>query len=408
MRTRLSLAEARRVALRAQGLAGPRPVTVPGRRDLSRVIDRLGVIQIDSVNVLARAHLMPAYSRLGPYDVGLLERAAGQAPRLLVETWAHEASFVPPHTHRLLAWRRQAYRTEAWGGIAQAAQRHPELIGEVRTVLAERGPMTAREVRAMVEVDARRAPADWGWNWSATKTVLEHLFFIGEITAARRNNSFERCYDLTERVLPPAVLAEPEPSEADAVRELLAIGARAHGIGTAACFADYFRIRGPRVARAMAELVEAGEIVPVTVAGWDRPTYLYRGATVPHRATGRALLSPFDPLVFERRRLLALFDLHFRIEIYTPAAKRVYGYYCLPFLLGDRFVARVDLKHDRAVGVVRVAAAHLEPGAAPGTAESLAAELGLLAGWLGAVDVVVPADAAGDLAPALRTAVTRM
>lgn len=409
MRDRLSAAEARRVALHAQGLAGPRPVRTPGRADLRRVVDRVGVVQIDSVNVLARAHLMPAYARLGPYDVGLLERATGRSPRLLVEAWAHEASFVPPHTHRLLAWRRRAYRTEAWGAIATAAERHPELIAEVRDVLAERGPMTAREVAAVVETDAVRAPVDWGWNWSATKTVLEHLFFVGEITAARRNAAFERCYDLTERVLPAAVAAEPEPAEADAVRDLIAIGARAHGVGTAACFADYFRIRGPRVGRAVAELVEAGEIVPVTVSGWDRPTYRHRDAVLPRRATARTLLSPFDPLVFERRRLHALFGMHYRIEIYTPAERRVWGYYCLPFLLGDRLVARVDLKHDRAAGVIVVPAAHLETGAEAGaTVAALAAELVVLAGWLGAGGVVVPEGARGDLAPALRAAVTRM
>ena len=409
MRDRLSAAEARRVALHAQGLAGPRPARDPGRADLRRVIDRVGVIQIDSVNVLARAHLMPAYARLGPYDVGLLERAAGRAPRLLVETWAHEASFVPPSTHRLLAWRRRAYRTEAWGSTVTAPDRYPELITEVRAVLAERGPMTAREVAAIVETDAVRAPVDWGWNWSATKIVLEHLFYVGEITAARRNAAFERLYDLTGRVLPAAASAAPEPAEADAVRELIAIGARAHGVGTAACFADYFRIRGPRVERAMSELVEAGDLVPVTVSGWDRPTYRHRDAVLPRRATARTLLSPFDPLVFERRRLHALFGMHFRIEIYTPAERRVWGYYCLPFLLGDRLVARVDLKHDRAAGVILVPAVHLEAGAEAGpTVEALAAELADLARWLGARDVVVPEGAAGDLAPALRAAVTRM
>lgn len=409
MRDRLSAAEARRVALHAQGLAGPRPVREPGRPDLRRVIDRIGLLQIDSVNVLARAHLMPLYSRLGPYDVGLLERAAGRAPRLLVEAWAHQASFVPPRTVRLLAWRGREYRTEAWGSIAEAAERYPELIAEVRAVLAERGPSTAREVAAVVEADAVRAPAEWGWNWSATKIVLEHLFFVGEVTAARRNAAFERCYDLTERVLPPAVAAEPEPSKADAVRELIAIGARAHGVGTAACFADYFRLKGPGVERAVAELVEEGELVPVTVTGWGRPTYRHRDAVLPRRATARALLSPFDPLVFERRRLLALFGVHYRIEIYTPAAQRVWGYYCLPFLVGDRFVARVDLKHDRPAGVIQVAAAHLEGGAEAGeTAAALAAELATLASWLGADGVVVPEGAAGDLAPGLRAAVTGM
>lgn len=403
---RLSLAEARRVALQAQGLAGPRPVSREAeRRDVRRVIDRLGLLQIDSVNVLARAHLMPLYSRLGPYDTALLDRAAGRAPRLLVESWAHEASLVPPETYRLLDWRRRGYRTEAWGSIARAASEHPGLVEEVRAVVAERGPVTAREVQAVVDADAVRNPVDWGWNWTATKLVLEYLFFVGEVTAARRNAAFERCYDLTERVLPPAVRALPDPAEADAVRELVAIGARAHGVGTAGCFADYFRLRGPRVARAVTELVEAGEIEPVRVRGWDRPTYRHRDATLPRRARASALVSPFDPVFFFRPRTHALYGMHYRIEIYTPAAKRVHGYYCLPFLLGDRFVARVDLKHDRAAGAVLVPAAHLEDGVAAGeVAAALAAELGLLARWVGAGDVVVPEGAGGDLAGDLRRA----
>ena len=402
---RLSAAEARRVALHAQGLAGPRPGRTPDRAAVRRVIDRIGLVQIDSVNVLARAHLMPLFSRLGPYDTALLDRAAGRAPRLLVEAWAHAASLVPPATYRLLGWRRRAYRTEAWGGIARAATEHPGLVEEVRAVLAERGPATAREVQALVDADAVRHRVDWGWTRSATTLVLEYLSFVGEVTAARRNAAFERCYDLTERVLPAAVRALPEPADDDAVRALLAIGARAHGVGTAACFADYFRLRGPRVGRAVAELVEAGEIAPVEVRGWDRPTYRHRDAVVPRRARAAALVSPFDPVFFFRPRTQALFGVHYRLEIYTPAAQRVHGYYCLPFLLGDRFVARVDLKHDRAADVVVVAAAHLETGPAPGpTARALADELGVLAHWLGAGDVVVPGAARGDLAGELRVA----
>lgn len=407
---RLSLAQARRVALRAQGLDRPRAtgggaVTMRG---LQGVVDRLGLIQIDSVNVLARAHLMPTFSRVGAYDVGLLDRAAGRAPRRLVECWAHEASFVPPSTYRLLGWRQRAYREHAWGTIREVPLQHSAAVEEIRALVRERGAVTAREVHALYEAEHPRERTEWGWNWTMAKRVLEFLFFTGELTAARRNTAFERCYDLTERVLPPAVLATPEPSEADAVRELVAIGARAHGIGTVACFADYFRLRNLDKARAaVADLVEEGTLLPVHVEGWSgRPTYLHRDASLPRRATGRALLSPFDPLVFERRRLEELFGMRYRIEIYVPAAQRVHGYYVLPFLLGDRMAARVDLKADRAAGVLLVQAAHLEPGAPASTATELLAELRELAGWLGLDAVRVPDGARGDLVAPLAALVT--
>ncbi|NCT91369.1 winged helix-turn-helix domain-containing protein [Cellulomonas sp. APG4] len=399
--TELSLAQARRVALRAQGLDRRRvsrsaPVTM---RQLQQVIDRLGLFQIDSVNVLARAHLMPTWSRLGDYDVGLLDRASGRSPRRLVEAWAHEASFIPPETYPLLAWRRRDHERH-WSTLPAEAG-HGAVIDEVRALLRTAGPMTAREVHAALEVEHPRTRTDWGWNWTVAKRVLEHLFFTGEISSAGRTPSFERAYDLTSRVLPPAVLAQPAVSDADAVRGLIEIGARAHGIGTERCFADYFRVRGPAVRGAVTDLVDDGVLVPVRVRGWDRPTYLHRDAHLPRRATGRALLSPFDPLVFERRRLLELFGLHYRIEIYTPADQRVYGYYVLPFLLGDTFVARVDLKADRRAGALLVQAAHAEEGAPVETADELADELGDLARWLGLDQVVVPDGARGALAGSL-------
>lgn len=413
----LSLSQARRIALRAQGLDRPRaertgPATM---RHLQQVIDRLGLLQIDSVNVLARAHLMPTFSRIGPYDTGLLDRASGRAPRRLVETWAHEASYVPPETYALLGWRRRAYRDEAWGSIRDVPLRNSELVADIRAMLAADGPLTASEVHAHFEAEHPRTRTEWGWNWTAAKRVLEYLFFTGEVMAARRNPQFERCYDLTERVLPPHVLAAPEPDEGAAVRTLLAIAARAHGIATERCLLDYFRIRGERGRTAVRALVEEGTLVPVQVEGWPRPVYLHAGADLPRRATGRALLSPFDPLVFERRRLEELFGLRYRIEIYVPEAKRVHGYYVLPFLRGERLAALVDLKADRRSGVLRVHAAHTPPPSAdaaasaadragaltgrsgrPGAddgpaavADDLATELRLLAGWLGLDDVVV-------------------
>ncbi len=399
----LTLAQARRVALAAQGLSRPRsalagPATL---RHLAQVVDRLGLLQIDSVNVVARAHLMPAFSRIGPYDPALLDRASGRAPRRLVEYWAHEASFVPPETYRLLGWRQRAWREHAWGMATSVLRTHPQLVDEIRTLVAERGPVTAREVHAEYAAEHPRVRGEWGWNWTVSKRVLELLFFTGEVTSAGRNPAFERRYDLTARVLPPAVLATPEPADDDAVRALVEIGARAHGVGTVGCFADYFRIKAAPARRAVAELVEDGVLRPVVVRGWDRPTYLHRDARLPRSATGRALLSPFDPLVFERRRLEELFGTRYRIEIYTPAHQRVHGYYVLPFLLGDRIAARVDLKADRRSGVLLVQAAHEEVGReAPPTgvvAEALAAELRLAADWLGLADVAPGENAHGDL-----------
>ncbi|RYV50180.1 winged helix-turn-helix domain-containing protein [Pengzhenrongella frigida] len=402
----LSLSQARRVALGAQGLdrRRPEPGTVITPRHLRQVVDRTGLLQIDSVNVLARAHLMPVYSRLGAYDPALLDRAAGTAPRSLVEYWGHMASYVPPSTYRLLEWRQRAYRTEAWGAISGVELAHSGVVAEIRTLIAERGPMTASEVHQFYESDHPRVRTDWGWNWTVAKRALEFLFFTGEVTSARRTASFERCYDLTERVLPPAVLAAPPIADDDAIRALVEISARAHGVGTVRCLADYFRLRLTPARRAIDELVEQGVLRPVTVRGWDRVAYLHTGARHPRRASARTLLSPFDPLVFERRRLEELFAMHYRIEIYVPAAQRVHGYYVLPFLLGERIAARVDLKADRAAAVLRVVGAFAEDGAPAETPHELAAELRELAGWLALDDIEVADPRRGDLAASLAAA----
>lgn len=409
----LSLAQARRVALRAQGLDVPRPDrTGPATlRHLQQVVDRLGLLQIDSVNVFARAHLMPTFSRVGPYDPALLDRASGRAPRRVVEAWAHQASYVPPETFRLLGWRQRAYRTEAWGSIAEVPLQHAPALDQVRALIADAGPLTASEVQVHYEAEHPTTRDEWGWNWSVAKRVLEFLFFTGEVTSAGRNAAFERRYDLAERVLPVDVLAQPEPDDATAVRRLVEIAARAHGVGTLGCLADYFRISQRSAATAAAELVEEGVLVPVRVAGWEaRPVFRHRDATLPRAARGAALLSPFDPLVFERRRLEELFGLRYRIEIYVPEPKRVWGYYVLPFLLGDQLPALVDLKADRASGVLRVVAAHASPGPAglpADTVDALAAELRLAVTWLGLDDVVVGAPDGtlrGDLAAPLRQA----
>ena len=405
----LSLAQARRVALRAAGLDRARsegPVTA---RQVGAVAERLGVLQIDSVNVFARAHLMPLYARLGPFDPALVDRAAGRSPRRLVEAWAHQASFVVPETYPLLGWRRERYLHDVWGMIRDVPLQHAPVVADVLALLQDEGPLTAQEVHARLGHEHPVREEGWGWNWTVSKTVLEFLFFTGQAASSGRNPAFERRYDLTERVLPRAVLAAPVPDEPEAVRGLVATAIRALGVGTLRCVADYFRLRQAPTATALAELAEEGLVEPVVIDGWGRG-WRHVAATAPRTASARTLLSPFDPLVWERSRLETLFGLHYRIEIYTPAPKRVWGYYVLPFLLGDRIAALVDLKADRQDGVLRVTAAHRADGPAEDVPQELAAELRVAAGWLGLADVVV-ADrdglARGDLAGPLAGALAR-
>jgi uncharacterized protein YcaQ len=398
----LSLRQARRIALSAQGFTDPAPAGAPDVRHLRRVIRRVGLLQMDSVNVLMRAHYMPLYSRLGPYPVALLDRAAYRAPRELFEYWGHEASLLPVALHPVLRWRMAD--GHAWGAPSRLARDKPEVVKRVLQEVRERGPIAAAEID---DTSARRV--HWGWNWSEVKTALEYLFWAGEVTAAARNSAFARLYDLPERVLPAHVLAAPTPSQADAFRDLVRVAAAALGVAAEPDLRDYFRLPLAGARTAIAELVSAGELRPVRVEGWKAPAYLYEAARVPRRVPAAALLSPFDPLIWERNRVERLFQFSYRIEIYVPAAQRVHGYYVLPFLLGDRIVARVDLKADRKAGVLRVPAAWVEPvrartDPAPGeVAEALAAELHRLAGWLGLAGVEAPV--AGDLAGALSSAV---
>jgi len=394
----LSLAQARRVALAAQGFLDP-PHATPTMRTLMRTVSRTGVLQIDSVNVLQRAHYMPLFSRMGPYDPELLNRAAGRSPRRLVEYWAHEAALMPVELWPFMQHRMASAETNAWGGPRSVYRRKPELVAWVLQEVRRLGPVTARDI----EGDLPRSRDNWGWNWSETKQALEFLFYRGDVSVARRNSAFERLYDVPERVLPRRVLEQPEPTDAEAQVELIRRAAISHGVGTEACLRDYYRMRLGPARAAIATLVEAGELVPVSVQGWRRPAYLHRDARLPRSVRARALLSPFDPLVWERRRAEELFGFRYRIEIYTPAHKRVHGYYVLPFLLGDRPVARVDLKADRQAGVLQVKGAFAEPHAPEETAEELAAELARLAGWLGLGEITV--DPRGDLAGRLALAV---
>ncbi|HWI42883.1 MAG TPA: crosslink repair DNA glycosylase YcaQ family protein [Nocardioides sp.] len=388
----LSRAQARRITLAAQGFTDT-PHAVPTMRTFARTVQRTGVLQVDSVNVLQRAHFMPLYSRMGPYDVDLLRRAASGGDRRIVEYWAHVQAFMPVELWPVMQFRRDFYRGRRgkWFSVGEDDALEAALLAEI----ADRGPSTAREL----DDGLPRSKEHWGWNWSRTRRMLDHLYTVGDLAIEGRNSQFEIRYDLPERVLPAAVLAQPPLPETDAHVELVRRAARSHGVGSAQCLADYYRIRVGEARGAIAELVAAGELEPVSVEGWKRPAYLHREARLPRKVGARALLSPFDPVVWERDRAEALFDFFYRIEIYVPAPQRVHGYYVLPFLLGDRIVARVDLKAERATGRLLVPAAFAEPDAPPETAAELAAELVQLAGWLGLGEVVVGSK--GDLAPAL-------
>ncbi|HYZ60954.1 MAG TPA: crosslink repair DNA glycosylase YcaQ family protein [Acetobacteraceae bacterium] len=389
-------ATARRIAVAASGLGRRRDGAEPTDRHLRRAVDRLGLLQIDSVSVLARAHYLPLFSRLGPYPTALLDEAAWGRKRWSFECWAHQASLVPLAQHPLFRWRMQ--RAAAGLGIytglsAFAAENRPYLDSVMATIRAG-GPTRA------ADLDQAGGAGGW-WGWSPAKQALEYLFRTGAVSVATRRG-FERVYDLTERVIPRRILALPTPSVADAHRDLLRIAARSLGIATAGDLADYHRITQREASPRIAELVEAGELVRVQVRGWAQPAYVHRDARWPRRVSGQALVTPFDPLVWFRPRTERLFGFQYRIGIYTPAAQREHGYYVLPFLLGDRLVARVDLKSDRAAGALRVLSAHSEPLAPAHTVPALAAEVALMARWLGLERVLVTA--AGDLGPSLAAA----
>ncbi|MCF6509152.1 winged helix-turn-helix domain-containing protein [Blastococcus sp. MG754426] len=394
---RLPAALARRIALAAQGFAEPRPATPVGTRQLRRLTERLAVVQIDSVNVLSRSHYLPAFSRLGPYPREVLDALANRRHDLF-EYWAHEASFLPVRLHPFLRWRMAAVQQEAWGSMTRVHRERPEYVASLLDRVRRDGPLRAGELQ-----EQRPNRPGSMWNWHAGKAALEYLFFIGELTASCRTAGFERVYDLPERVLPADVLEAPTPPRPDAVRELVRTAARALGVATEADLRDYFRLTPADARTAIAELSDAGELLPVEVVGWGRPAWLDPGARRPRWIRARALLSPFDSLVWERPRVERIFGFRYRLEIYTPAHQRVHGYYVLPFLLGDRLVGRVDLKADRKAGVLRVQAAHAEDGVdRSAVAAELAAELRLMAGWMG-LDHVAVGDR-GDLWPELSRA----
>lgn len=396
MKDTISLAAARRIALAAQGFGEKRTEAPRTWRHLSAVLSHTGLFQIDSVSAVVRAHYMPAFSRLGAYPMPLIDDAATRRPRKLFEYWAHEASYLPVETWPLLQWRMNDARDNRgiYGRLAQFGRERAAYIEEIFRRVEADGPIAASAI------EGQKGEGGW-WGWSDAKHAFEWLFWAGRITTASRRD-FERLYDLPERVIPRAIHDQPTPTRDDAIRELLAISARALGVATAADLRDYFRLAPAAADARIDELVERRELVPVKVEGWSQKAFLAARAKMPRKVCGSALLAPFDPLVWERGRTERLFGFRYRIEIYTPAHKRSHGYYVLPWLLDEKIVARLDLKADRAARVLRVNGSFAEDGAPEYAAQALSRDLRAMATWLGLDDIVI-ADR-GDLAPALAEA----
>jgi uncharacterized protein len=397
--TGLTAAQARRIAVAAQGFAEPKPRGPVTRAHLRRLLSRIQVLQLDSVSVAVRAHYAPVFSRLGPYDPEVVDRAAwshsARSPRLLIEYWAHEAALMSVDDWPLLRWRMREYAHGRWR--TEVVKKKQQLADDIVAAVAELGPLTAGQIEAHVGEEHRGKKGPW-WDRSDTKWVTEALFSAGVLTTATRVG-FARHYDLTERVLPPDIVAR-EVDDDEAIRELTLRAATALGVGTEGDIRDYFRLSPKIVKPAIAKLVADGELEPVEVDGWTAPAYLRAGQIVPRGDRGTALLCPFDPLIFFRPRVQRLFDFHYRIEIYVPAAKRQYGYYVWPFLLDGQLVGRVDLKAERTRDALQVVGAFAEPEQDKSrVAKALAAELKTMATWLGLAKVSVAKK--GDLAEAL-------
>lgn len=382
----LSSAQARRLALAAQGFARARPAAVTARH-IHRMMERLGVLQIDSVNVFARSHYLPVLARLGEYDPALLDRIFLSRTTHYVEYLAHEATFIPIEDwplwqFRMADFRRRFAREGSW------MNSNARTVQWVKDELRARGPLRPADLRT----ETPRKRGTW-WDWDEAKLALEQLWRTGEVAVSGRRG-FERTYALAEQVIPDSIRSQ-EVSRTDAIFELTRRAARSCGVATQADLADYYRIRDrPAISRAIAKLVDAEELIPTEVNGWERggrpiPAWRHRDAILPREVAGKALLTPFDPVVWFRARALRVFDLDYRIEIYVPAEKRRFGYYSLPVLVGDRIVARVDLKADRATSTLQVQSAWWEPQAKLGDAEAIAAELMLAARWQGLAHVSV-------------------
>ncbi len=377
---RITQDQARRIAVAAQGLADPRPGGAVDRRHFRRVFRTIGLLQLDSVNVLERSHYLPVFSRLGRYGRDRLD-AYTTDPTEVFEYWGHAASLLPVDTFPL--WRFRMEGREPWGSIRSLEEEHPGYVDDVYAEIAEHGPMTVSDL-----ADPGRRTGSW-WGYGRGKLALEWLFATGRITAWR-NGSFGRVYDITDRVIPKSIRAQPPVDETDAYRTLLLKSAAHHGIGAATDLIDYYRLHGPTARPVLRSLVDEGRLELCDVPGWKGPVYLDPAARLPRRSRGTALLSPFDPIVWLRERAERVFGFHYRIEIYVPEPQRVFGYYVLPFLLDGELVGRVDLKSDRKERVLRVRGAYIEDGRETRrVAEALATELETMAGWLGLDDVSV-------------------
>jgi hypothetical protein len=387
LRDSFSIAEARRIALAAQGFDRPRPAGRVDLRHLRGAIGRLGLLQLDFVNVVCPAHYQVLFSRLGSYDTSLLDRLAYRR-RELTEAWAHEASLVPVELWPHLAHRRAAHPFRP-RGFDSFLKKHPGYVDWVLAEIDRRGPLAAEDLPAPEGVDRR---LEGSWLGTVPRALLEHLFGRGVLAVAGRRASMARTFDRSERLVPPEHHGRAVSRE-EAQRELVRIAARAHGIAGAADLADYFRLRVGEAQPRIAELVEGGELRQVEVEGWRGPVYLHRDARLPRRIEAASLIAPFDPLIWTRKRTDRLFGFDYRFEIFTPREKRRWGCYVLPFLLGERLVARVDLKAERSSGRLLVLATHFEDGADLAEVKpALAAELETMAGWLG-LEPDMPLDA---------------
>ena len=391
----LSVSQARRVALAAQGFCDPDPGGRVDRRHLRRVMGRLKLLQLDSVPVVVRTQYLPPFSRLGCYDRALLDRIAYTDDEWF-EAWAHEASLMPVGDEPLLRWQKQrAEQGDTWKNLADLARSEPGYVAEVLAQVTER-PLTAGEL-----ADPRRRDGEWWGSRSLGSIALDWLFRIGAVGIRRRGN-FVKEFDLLVRIVPPEVLARPTPSAEEAQRELLVRSAEALGVGTATDLIDYYRLPVREARARLREVVEAGAVHAVEVEGWTEPAYMHPEARLPRSADALTVLSPFDPIVWNRARALRLWDFDYRIEIYVPAARRVYGYYVLPVLDGERLVARLDIKTDRAGNTLQVLGAFAEPDADHGAlAERLRPHLDELARFVGVDGVTY--GSRGDLANALKS-----
>jgi uncharacterized protein YcaQ len=373
----LSIADARALALAAQGFDTARPKTKATQRHVDALISRLGVIQIDSVNVLVRSQELPLFSRLGNHNRNAIPKATEQ--QKLFEYWGHEAAHLPVEIHPLFRWKMEAARlgkAKHWG-LTSFYDDNKAFVKRMLKHVEKNGPTTSRELSTRTE-----KKGTW-WDWDEAKVALEYLFLTGQLMSRGRGTDFARIYDTPERVLPEDVLNTPTPSEHDARKQLLVRSAIAQGVATASDLADYYRQKPATVKPLIAELVEEGELRVVAVDGWTEKAFVHRGAKLPKQLHATALLSPFDSLVWCRPRNERLFNFHYRIEIYTPKEKRKFGYYVLPFMMDGQMVGRVDLKADRANSKLLVRSVHTEKGVKRSTINgALNNELGAVAAWL--------------------------